>query len=172
MESIGSGTGGNDGDEKKEDEWWKQFEDKKKKKFDNPDKYPNFATPAELFSIKHGMAVFIKAPGKKASFRYGGAHLKAIRDLINAYDVVFKNGDQFLENTEKTVEEIRKTSIGKLALARDALMAYLFAIYQNEKGEWEMLRVSGFLEVMIAVAQGATCNNELAKELRKCLSGS
>jgi len=56
-------------------------------------------------------------------------------------------------------------------LARDTLMAYLFAIYQNEKEEWEMLRVSGFLAVMIQVAQGATCNNELAKALRDCLSG-
>jgi hypothetical protein len=32
--------------------------------------------------------------------------------------------------------------------------------------------ISGFLEIMIAVAQGARCNNELSKELRKCLSRS
>jgi hypothetical protein len=172
MESLQPGNGGSGGDERKEDDWWKQFEDKKKKKFENQEKYPIFANPVELFSTRNAMAVFIRAPGKKASFRYGGAHLKALRDLINAYDIVFKNGDQYLENTDKTVEEIRRTPIGKLALARDALMAFLFSIYQNEKEEWEMLRVSGFLEIMIAVAQGETCNNILSKELRKCLSGS
>jgi len=171
MESVLPGSGGDSGGDGGEDQWWKKFEEKKNKKFANPEKYPNFGTPSELFSIKNSMAVFIKAPAKKGCFRYNGAHLRRLRELIAEYDVRFKNGDQYLENTDKTVEEIRRTPLGKLALARDTLMAYLFAIYQNEKEEWEMLRVSGFLAVMIQVAQGATCNNELAKALRDCLSG-
>jgi hypothetical protein len=162
MEDPGTSSGGGGGDD-----WWKEFEDKNKKKFESKDQYPDFENPAELFSLKNQNSVHIR-PGKK-QMPYGGQYLSRLRDLIDQYDIPFKGGDQYLENTNLSVDQLRKTPIGRLALARDELMAFLFNIYETDKGGWEALRVTGFLQWMIRVAQGETCNNELSKELRKCL---
>jgi hypothetical protein len=157
------------------EEWWKQFEDKKteekkKKKYAAEDEWPEFQNPDELFGLKNQNGVFIKpAPGQKRLFKYGGTYLKALKTCVYNYDVKFTGGDQYLETSTLTVEQIKKTRIGKLALARDELMWCVFKIYQNDKAEWESLRISGFLVVMIKVAQGETCNNELAKALLGCL---
>jgi len=160
-------SSGGDGDDQ---EWWKKFEsDKKEKSYENKnDEFPHYDTPAQLFSLKNQNAVFIKS-NPKQKLLYHGRFKNELRNLIQEYNIKFTGGDRFLENATGSIQQIMKSPIGRLALARDTLMAFLFNIYQTDQAEWGYLRVSGFLSLMINVANGETCNNDLAKKLFECL---
>jgi len=79
-------------------------------------------------------------------------------------------GNPGLMITKMPVEQLRKRPLGKLSLVSDELKCCLFSICKTDREECHPLQVSGLLQIMIRLAQGETCNNELTAKLRECLN--